>query len=185
MSLIKCKECKKDVSNQAVRCPSCGARLKINIVLKILLIAILSVAIIFILLYITFLATPQYVTNANNNRSHCLEIVKAANSYLFTRENCQIKYEEEIERGKGVIKPKVPAPEFKEEKLKMQESLQAAEMEYKNNCLKRKEAITKEYQVLAEKNEWYKAGLKVWRCAELTNDSEFKFLGDRAKKNSK
>ncbi len=185
MSLIKCKECEKEVSDQAVRCPTCGARLKINIVLKIFLIAILIIAMVFILLYITFLATPQYVTNANNNRSHCLEIVKAANSYLFTRENCQIKYEEEIQKGKGIIKPIVPAPEFKEEKLKMQESLQASEMEYKNNCIEKKEKIKKEYQALAEKNEWYKAGLKVWRCAELTNDSEFKILGDRAKKNSK
>jgi hypothetical protein len=184
MSLVNCKECEKEVGEQTVRCPSCGARLKTNIVLKVFLIAILIVVTIFVLLYITFMVTPQYVTNANNNRSHCLEIVKAANSHLFTRENCQIKYEEEIERGKGIIKPIVPTPEFKEEKLKMQESLQASEIEYKNNCIERKEKIKKEYQAFAEKNEWYKAGLKVWRCAELTNDSEFKILGDRAKKKS-
>ena len=44
MALIKCKECGKDISDQATSCPNCGAKMKntnyIRIIIGIVLIVI-------------------------------------------------------------------------------------------------------------------------------------------------
>ena len=64
MALIKCKECGKDISDQATTCPNCGAKTDIaihkkkNIVLT--LIAILFIAIILTSIYFVKSNDPLY-----------------------------------------------------------------------------------------------------------------------------
>lgn len=99
--------------------------------------------------------------------------------------NCQAAYYDAIRKGENIGKPIVLTPEFKEERIKMQESLKVAEDGYIKNCMENKKSIINEYHSFVGKNDWYKAGLKVWRCAELTKDADYKILGERAKRNSK
>ena len=37
MALIACKECGKEISSKASKCPNCGVRLKMHIILKIII----------------------------------------------------------------------------------------------------------------------------------------------------
>lgn len=185
MSLIICKECTSKVSDTAVRCPNCGARLKMSIIKK-LFIFIAVVLLIFLIIGIIYSATtPKYKQDAERMRSTCEEYIANNNRASIAWRACQDAYHDAIRKGENLGKPVEPTPEFKEEKLKMQESLKLAENEYMDNCVKNKESIKKEYNSLAAKNQWYLAGLKVWRCADLTNDTEYKILGEKAKKNSK
>lgn len=185
MSLIICKECTSKVSDTAVRCPSCGARLKMSIIAKLFILIICGLIFIVAVSLIYSATTPQYKQDAERMRSICEEYIANNNRTSIAWRTCQDSYHDAIRKGENLNKPIVPTPEFKEEKLKMQESMKLAETEYMNNCIKNKDAIKKEYYALAAKNNWYLAGLKVWRCADLTNDTEYKSLGEKAKRNLK
>ena len=185
MALVVCKECSKEVSDTAFRCPGCGAKLKMHAFQKMLLVIFALVVIILILSTVNSIATPQYKKDAIAYRNICEKYIAENNPMSIAWRRCQDSYDDAIRKGESVGRPIVPTPEFKEERLKMDESIKNAEIQYSNDCIKNKYKIIIEYNKLTAQNEWYKAGLKVWRCAELTKDFEFKRLGEKAKQKSK
>lgn len=185
MALVVCKECSKEVSDTAFRCPGCGAKLKMHAFQKILIIIFGFAAIILILSTVNSIATPQYKKDAISHRNICEKYIAENNPASIAWRRCQDAYYDAIRKGESIGKPIIPTPEFKEERLKMDESIKYAEIQYSDNCIKNKDKIIIEYNKLASQNEWYKAGLKVWRCAELTGDFEYKHLGEKAKQKSK
>jgi RNA polymerase subunit RPABC4/transcription elongation factor Spt4 len=185
MALVLCKECSKEVSDAALRCPGCGAKLKMHTFSKLLIIILGFVIIILVLSVVNSIATPQYKKDAIAHRNICEKYIADNNPVSIAWRRCQDLYNDAIRKGESIGKPIVAAPEFKEERLKMDESLKAAEIQYSHDCINNKKQIIAEYNKLSAQNEWYKAGLKVWRCAELTNDMEFKSLGERAKQRAK
>lgn len=185
MPLVVCKECNKEVSDTALRCPGCGAKLKMHAFQKMLLVIFALVVIIFILSTVNSIVTPQYKKDAIAHRNICEKYIADNNPMSVAWRKCQDLYDDAIRRGESIGKPIVPTPEFKEERLKMDKSLKDAEIQYSKDCINNKKQIIDEYNKLSVKNQWYKAGLKVWRCAELTNDLEFKTLGHKAKQKTK
>ena len=185
MSLIVCKECSKEVSDSAVCCPHCGAKLKMHLFLKIFLSIIAILFFVFLIIMMDYVVTPEYKRDASKMRNVCERHMANNDPTTIMWARCQEAYYDAIRKGENIGKPIVPTPEFKEEKIKMEDSLKLERIEYANNCIKNKISIINEYHILVNKNDWYKAGLKVWRCAELTNDFDYKSLGEKAKKYSK
>jgi hypothetical protein len=159
--------------------------MKMNLFIKIMLVIFGLSCLVVLISYIYVASTPQYILDAERMRSTCEKYMAGNDRMTLMWRQCEDAYRDAIRQGENSLKPIVPTPEFKEERMEMQNSLKKDEDDYADKCLKNKEIIKKEYNILAAKNDWYKAGLKVWKCAELTGDNEYKSLGEKAKKNSK
>jgi hypothetical protein len=90
MALIACKECGKQVSNDAAICPHCGKKLRMGLFAKVAV----GVAAVFVAIIIYGLSIPENVAKANAARRVCeKELVPsgAATAYDCEREYDRIK----------------------------------------------------------------------------------------------
>lgn len=74
----------------------------------------------------------------------------------------------------------VSAPRNYKAEAEYQEIKKQRMEELKATCMANKKAIEADYLSLAEKGDWWRAGLKVWNCAEATADPDFIRWGNEA-----
>lgn len=169
--LIKCKDCFNEVSPDTTRCPHCGAKLRVSIFGRFALIST-GIVVAFIAFFsIKVLSEPQHVRNANTNRAICEHNI--GKSPIFTQEICDYNYEKSIRERKLSQGSGIAAPRNHQAEAAYAQQKKEQFEELKNTCLARKKIIHKEYLSLIAQDDWWKAGLKVWNCAEATNDVDF------------
>ena len=66
MALIKCRECKKEISNKAKVCPNCGAKVKSKT--KVIVISIIGVLIFVVLIIVCLLLFLKKDNNTLSNQ---------------------------------------------------------------------------------------------------------------------
>lgn len=92
MSLKPCKECGKEVSSSASKCPHCGASLRMGLFAKLGIGAVAA----FALLMIIGANTPKYKIVAQERRDICREAAKVG---VRTYQQCEDRYRQEIKEG--------------------------------------------------------------------------------------
>lgn len=100
MALISCKECSKEVSDNASKCPHCGARLKPSAgatIFKFLFISFLG---LMVLVFMVKSCVPKYEMEALESRRVCEEYLAGGNRLSITWQNCQKIYNEAMAKGK-------------------------------------------------------------------------------------
>jgi len=123
---------------------------------------------------------PQYVRDARVSLAICEDNI--GKSPLFTKEICEYNYQRAITAGKQGVPVAAPKNHEAEAEFAEREKNRAAEL--KTVCAATKESIKKEYLALSRQGDWWKAGLKVWNCAQVTNDPDFVRWGNEATKMS-
>lgn len=180
--LINCKECHKEVSPSATTCPHCGAKLKMGSFSKFVLITGGLVVAFFGFFAIKTMLEPEYVRDARAARALCEANIGKFPG--FTQGICDSNYSNAIlSEGRN---EDAAAPIDYKARSEFDESQKKLRDELKRSCNTNKKKIYEEYLLLANQGEWWKAGLKVWNCAEATNDPDFvQWAGEATKMNSK
>lgn len=100
MALISCKECSKEVSDKASKCPHCGAQLKSSGIAKTFKFLLISILILVVLLFMIGSCTPEYERQARENRNVCEKYLAGGNPMTINWQECQRIYNEAISKGK-------------------------------------------------------------------------------------
>ena len=83
MTLIKCPECQKEISDQSKKCPDCGHRLKaMSAELKYRIMKIVIIAIVNIVIFSIIVAMFGDFTTSNDKLDGLLEDVKKSQDEL-------------------------------------------------------------------------------------------------------
>lgn len=80
MALIKCKECGKEISDQATSCPNCGAKLQTEE--QKLIVIVVAIIIIIVSIYFMFKGTSKLL-NSDSDDSR-LKYDKENDTYTYT-----------------------------------------------------------------------------------------------------
>jgi hypothetical protein len=185
MALTPCRECKKEISNQATSCPNCGAKLKPSAFTRVLKVGGIIFAVLVLITAFWSITTPEYEKEAINIRNACYDIVKITADPML-RSTCDQNYESAIRVGAAAASPRAAGiHSTRTDQVIWEKKQKEKDKEYGENCIKNKKLIIYDYQTLSKKNEWWKAGLKVWRCAETTDDKDFKKLASIATEKNK
>lgn len=97
MALIQCKECGKDVSSEAVTCPSCGIRVrpKSKTVLYVLLVPLGLVG-LFLLYGFYIISTPEGKQRTKDREAYryCMQTLKDNPGNPIAKDACEMLRED-------------------------------------------------------------------------------------------
>ncbi len=100
MALISCNECSNEVSDNATKCPHCGARLKSSLITKSIKFLFGAIFVFLIAVLVVNSCVPKYEMDALENRRVCQEVLAGGNRLSSTWQKCQHIYNEAISKGK-------------------------------------------------------------------------------------
>lgn len=89
MALIKCKECGKEISDNAKQCPHCGVELKKDTTtLKIIVISIITMILTIFIIWLFFIASPKDIVNNIKEQNKVKDLLNDYyGTYTLTNDN--------------------------------------------------------------------------------------------------
>ena len=185
MALVRCKECEKEVSDSATKCPHCGARLKKSIVVILLKISLCVLGAVVLLAIYVGITTPKYESDALAVREVCEKYIANNNRASLAWQECREIYNDSISKGREEESGKnaksrlsdedernriEQSTAYKEEiaSRKKQEN-EDAEMARKE-CAMSVDNKKNEYSKLMSERKYWEAAIVIRRCANLTED---------------